>query len=710
MSFLQPQMAWFFPVLGLFVLLYLVRRVRRKRDLANFSQVMANKQHLSLNGLRLALLCFSMVSLILAMMRPTWGLQDKVLKKEGRDVVFILDVSNSMRAEDVAPNRLERSKIAIAECVASLKSHRVGLVVFAGSASIKCPLTLDYEFFGTMLDEVDQSSVSHGGTRIEDALLKTCDKLFSDSKQGFKDIILISDGGDQGNQLEKAVNEITELGIKMIVIGVGDEKNGARIPAMDNEGNIQDGFMIHEKREVWTKLESQFLRQLAELCQGAYLPAGTKQMDLARIYEQLSTQMPTQELSEHSVSVPIERYSLFLGLGLALLIIMTLTPTSLKRVAQSASVLLMILTSAQLSAQEEEEFSAPPVKQFSPEMEKKRESYLERLERSSQSKKLTFEFAGFLFENGDFVSAVEWYSRSFEKASSADDLCTLYYNMGNAYYRIASELDDLDEVVEHLMMGKSMYRKVLNQNPEYNKASINLELTKRLIFERKKEQDERDKREQELQAELEKIKQELIAHIEEQALIQQLTRSKIEQFQIIDSLAEQQRSLSEKTYDTLDLYEVLRNNFFKDVPPEAFPFAESREFTRAAIKDENQASEDLLAQDHAVVKIQDSALENLRKALAALDQDQNQSQADESQDSDSDSSEEGEEGEEGDEESDEEGEDQSSADSAKMDLANQELPPPNQNPADIVKMEQQLQKMREANKKASKQKRVEKDW
>ena len=132
--------------------------------------------------------------------------------------------------------------------------------------------------------------------------------------------------------------------------------------------------------------------------------------------------------------------------------------------------------------------------------------------------------------------------------------------------------------------------------------------------------------------------------------------------------------------------------------------------SRAAIKDESQASEDLLAQDHAVIKVQDSALDNLRKALAALDQDQNQSQADESQDSDSDSSEEGEEGEEGDEESDEEGEDQSSADSAKMDLANQELPPPNQNPADIVKMEQQLQKMREANKKASKQKRVEKDW
>ena len=123
-----------------------------------------------------------------------------------------------------------------------------------------------------------------------------------------------------------------------------------------------------------------------------------------------------------------------------------------------------------------------------------------------------------------------------------------------------------------------------------------------------------------------------------------------------------------------------------------------------------KAVDDLQAQDHAVVQIQDIVLENLRKALAALDQDQNQSQSDESQDGDSDSSDEGEEGEEGEEESEEEGEDQASGDSAKMDLANQEMPPPNQNPADIIKMEQQLQKMREANKKSSKPKTVKKDW
>ena len=138
--------------------------------------------------------------------------------KEGRDLVFILDVSNSMLAEDVIPNRLERSKIAISECIDTLVNHRVGLVAFAGSATIKCPLTLDYDFFNTMLTKVGANSAAQGGTRIADAILKTCDKLFSDSRKGYKDIILISDGGDQGKTIDKAVEVLNEQNIKLILL------------------------------------------------------------------------------------------------------------------------------------------------------------------------------------------------------------------------------------------------------------------------------------------------------------------------------------------------------------------------------------------------------------------------------------------------------------------------------------------------------------
>ena len=255
-------------------------------------------------------------------MRPIWGTTDKLLRKEGRSVVFILDISNSMRAEDVYPNRLEKSKQLIAECVSSLKDHRVGLIVFAGSASIKCPLTLDYDFFIKMLDQVNYDSVAHGGTRIEDALMKACDKLFGGNTQQYKDIILISDGGDQGELLDKAIETVNEKQIRLMLIGVGDEKDGSPIPEIN--GN---GFMKYENKEIISKLESKTMLYISDKCNGSvYLPLGTKQMNLARIYRQISEQQLAEELSKNTIQVPIERYRMFLLLSFICFISMIFLP------------------------------------------------------------------------------------------------------------------------------------------------------------------------------------------------------------------------------------------------------------------------------------------------------------------------------------------------------------------------------------------------
>ena len=163
LQFMAPKMAVLFPILALLIYLMIHQRKNNQRDLLAFAQLkLSNSKAQS----KAFLLCFSVACLIIALMRPSWGTEDKLLRKDGHSVVFILDISNSMRAEDVYPNRLEKSKNLIAECVSSLEEHRVGLVVFAGSASIKCPLTLDYDFFLKMLDTVNYDSVAHGGTRI----------------------------------------------------------------------------------------------------------------------------------------------------------------------------------------------------------------------------------------------------------------------------------------------------------------------------------------------------------------------------------------------------------------------------------------------------------------------------------------------------------------------------------------------------------------
>ncbi|MCH2209647.1 MAG: VWA domain-containing protein, partial [Lentisphaerales bacterium] len=303
-TFLNFKMIWFMPLLVAFVFLHFYRERKRRQDLDGFT-----KGHTRLAILRwpqLVFICLSIFFLVFALMQPAWNKKPKTLLKEGRDLVFILDVSNSMLAEDVIPNRLERSKIAISECIDTLVNHRVGLVVFAGSATIKCPLTLDYGFFNTMLTKVGPNSAAQGGTRVADAILKTCDKLFSDSKKGYKDIILISDGGDQGKTLQKAVETLNDQNIKLIGIGVGDERNGARIPH-------GEGFMTYKGKEVWTKLDSAQLQKLVKECKkGAYLPAGTAQIDLGRIYEQLTANDETMEMGEQSVMVYEEEYPTFI--------------------------------------------------------------------------------------------------------------------------------------------------------------------------------------------------------------------------------------------------------------------------------------------------------------------------------------------------------------------------------------------------------------
>ena len=184
------------------------------------------------------------------------------LSRETRDVVFVLDVSKSMLAQDRTPNRIENAKATILSCLDQLRSgQRVGLVVFAGTSSIKCPLTTDHRFFAGALEEVGPWSVTHGGTRIGDALLKTCEKILSDDMRGFQDVILITDGGNQEERYAEAITALNDLEASLIAIGLGSEQTGSRIPV---QGDAGESFMLHDGQEVWTKLETATLQELVQ--------------------------------------------------------------------------------------------------------------------------------------------------------------------------------------------------------------------------------------------------------------------------------------------------------------------------------------------------------------------------------------------------------------------------------------------------------------
>ena len=207
--------------------------------------------------------------------RPAWNPTPREVKRQGRDVVILLDVSRSMLAEDIKPNRLERAKLAIKDLMETIQGDRIGIVTFAGSASVKCPLTQDYAFVRMVLDRITTESTHRGGTNVGDAIRKAADEVFDEQVKEYKDIILITDCDDQEESFPiQAAEKAGDKGIRLIAVGLGNPNEGARIPVISEDG--AKTFLKYEGQEVWTKLDEQTLRQVAAATpSGAYIPVQT---------------------------------------------------------------------------------------------------------------------------------------------------------------------------------------------------------------------------------------------------------------------------------------------------------------------------------------------------------------------------------------------------------------------------------------------------
>lgn len=257
---------------------------------------------------------------VIAAARPAWNPVPETVARKGRDVVVLLDVSKSMMAEDLAPNRLERSKLAIADCIDNLRGDRVALVAFAGTAVVKCPLTLDYGFFRMMLDDITPGTVSRGGTLIGDAVRTALDQVFDDLDTKYKDIVLITDGEDHDSFPGQAAAEAGERGVRIIAIGLGDENEGRRIPVTDASGTRT--FLKHEGREVWSRLDANTLRNMVNATPGGrYLNVATGTIDLGDVYLKLVAGADKKALKSETVMRYEEKFQVFLAAMILLLMI-----------------------------------------------------------------------------------------------------------------------------------------------------------------------------------------------------------------------------------------------------------------------------------------------------------------------------------------------------------------------------------------------------
>jgi Ca-activated chloride channel family protein len=306
-------------LLGVFVFWSLRRKKRLMQRFGDLPLIMKNAPYISFTrqGGKAALLLVGLVFVSLALARLQFGTHLELLKREGIDIVVALDVSNSMLAQDMKPNRLEKAKQEILGIIDRLKGDRIGLVAFAGEAYIQCPLTLDYSAAKFLLGAMDNTSVSVQGTSLS-AAIEMAMKAFEQKEKKHKVLLLLTDGEDHEGRALEAAEAARKEGIKIYTVGIGNPA-GEPIPILDRTGK-QVGFKKDEKGEVIiTKLDEVTLQKISLTTGGKYYHATAGEIELDKIFDEIS-KMEKKELEGTLVTRYDDRYQWPLLLAIILIV------------------------------------------------------------------------------------------------------------------------------------------------------------------------------------------------------------------------------------------------------------------------------------------------------------------------------------------------------------------------------------------------------
>ena len=259
---------------------------------------------------------------MLALMRPQWGYEWQEIKHQGLDILVAIDTSKSMLAEDVKPNRLERSKLAVKDLLKKLSGDRVGLIAFAGTAFSVCPLTVDYGGFSLSLDDVSTQTVPEGGTNVGSAIGEAL-KGYEKVPNKYKALVIITDGENlEGDPLKKA-KEAKAKGIKIFCVGIGTSE-GELIRVANEQGQLE--FLKDSGGNfVKSRLNENLLQQIALATDGVYVRASGADFGFDVIYERLS-QMEKRDIKSAMEKRYHERFQWPLAVAVVLLLAETFIP------------------------------------------------------------------------------------------------------------------------------------------------------------------------------------------------------------------------------------------------------------------------------------------------------------------------------------------------------------------------------------------------
>jgi Ca-activated chloride channel family protein len=499
MSFASPQILWLLLVFppALLAFFWWSWRVRQKL-MAQFIQsrllpgliagVSTTRQKI-----RAGLLIGAVVFIVLALARPQWGYYQEEVAQRGLDIMVAIDTSKSMLATDIAPNRLARAKLAALGLMQQAKSDRLGLVAFAGSAFLECPLTIDDAAFQQSVEALDVNTISEGGTSLSEAI-KTAANAFKEG-DNYKVLVLFTDGEDNDTGADGAIaaaKSAAKDGLRIFTVGIGTAA-GELLQSKDANGNLEY-IRDDQGNVVKSHLDEPLLKQIAGASDGSYYSlSGANTMDA--LYERSLAPLPKSDSKSQWVKQPYERYHWFLTLAVLLLLAEVFFPerrtparsdskSQLPRADSNtgaaattlAALLVIFFVSASAVAS-----PASALRDYKAGKFAAAQKEFERLaETNSADARLIFDAGDAAYRGTNYDEAL----KCFTAALASPDVKLqqkAYFNIGNAQYRLGENAKDLDGVQQQWEQAVKSFQNSVMLDTNDVDAAHNLEFTKKSV-------------------------------------------------------------------------------------------------------------------------------------------------------------------------------------------------------------------------------------
>jgi len=446
--------------------------------------------------IRLCCLVLAVVGIIVALARPQWGFIWEEVKIRGVDIVVAIDTSKSMLAQDIAPNRLTRAKLAALDLMQLAKADRLGLVAFAGNAFLQCPLTIDDSAFRQSVEAIDVNTIPQGGTAVAEAI-ETAQTAFKEG-DNHRVLVLMTDGEDHDSGALEAAQKAAQAGLKIFTVGIGTA-DGELLRIKDAQGH-EDYVRDEQGNVVKSHLNERLLQEIASATDGGfYLPLrGAKTMDT--LYEQGLSKLPKSEHQQKLVKRFEERFQWPLGISILLLLIEIILPERKRESKQglpldrpakavlqgAASLFLMLVVTATGFASTSSALREYKAGKYDEALKE----YEQLLQRKSDDPRLHFNAGAAAYRNQQFDEA----AKQFNQAVASPDLKLQelsYYNRGNAEYWLGMKNSDPGKRTEAWEKSLKDYELSMKLNPQDGDARFNHEFVKKRLEELKQQQQQK---------------------------------------------------------------------------------------------------------------------------------------------------------------------------------------------------------------------------